>query len=115
MKLKRISKHLIHDGKVVMVALAMEDTNTGEYFSAVGRATCDLSCDEFDLVIGDSLATERAFVKIAKKSLRSYNRYIAQMNKEIASALDIANELQAVLDVHALRNSGLDELEDCAE
>jgi len=64
--------HIIHDGRVVMVALSMCDSLTGEVFEEVGRAICNLEEDTFDLQVGISLASQRAKEKIIKKAIKNY-------------------------------------------
>ena len=66
------NSHIIHDGRVVMVSLSMCDPLTGEIFEAVGRATCNLEEDTFDLQVGISIASQRAKEKIRKKAIKNY-------------------------------------------
>ena len=72
--LKKIGKLVINDGKVVMVELVVLDTETEIDFTTVGRATCDLTEDVFNLETGIALAEERAY----KKQLLNLN-YIKNM------------------------------------
>ena len=76
------SSRVIHDGRVVMVALSMCDILTGEVFEAVGRATCDLEHDAFVLDIGVKLASQRAKEKIIKRAIKSYESLARQAENE---------------------------------
>lgn len=85
---KKIDKKVINDGKVVMVELIVKETSTGLYFTASGRATCDLSVDKFDVSIGEKIAEDRAYQKAIKKSLKQHKSefefytYLAKKEKE---------------------------------
>jgi len=77
------NSHIIHDGRVVMVSLSMCDPLTGEIFEAVGRATCNLEEDIFDLQVGISIASQRAKDKIRKKAIKSY-KILARLSENKA-------------------------------
>jgi hypothetical protein len=72
MFLKEKSCVVINDGKVVMVSLSVYNTDTGEVFKEVGRATCNLDCDKFDFEKGLKIAKARAMIKVSKKVLKEY-------------------------------------------
>jgi len=67
MSLKEKSCMSIHDDEVIMVLLCVVDTQTGEPYWEVGRATCDLDYDKFDLKTGLKIAKDRAMEKVAKR------------------------------------------------
>ena len=81
MFLKEKERVVVNDGKVVMVALTMVDTNTGEVLVGVGRTTCDLTCDEFDLQTGIKIAVSRARQKIAKRLCKMYKAILKDTTK----------------------------------
>ena len=68
------SRKVLHDGKVVMVELVVVDNKTGELFTKVGRATCDLENDFFDLDVGIRIAEGRAFYKVVKANQKTYQK-----------------------------------------
>ena len=95
---KERSCSIINDGKVVMVHLCVVDSQTGENYREVGRATCNLDCDKFDFKTGLKIAKGRAMEKIAKKVLKD----CAFMSKTLRKSLEEVNEymdrLQSIID-----------------
>ena len=92
---KKIGKKVINDGKVVMVELMVEETSTGIYFTASGRATCDLSVDKFDVKIGEKIAEDRAYQKAIKKSLKHHKsefEFFTQMAKREKETVDLISK-----------------------
>ena len=88
----------INDGKVVMVSLSVVDTRTGEVFNEVGRATCDLDTDQFDLETGVKIARDRAMVKVAKKVLKNYTFASKTLHQCLKQANEDIDLLQGIID-----------------
>ncbi len=94
---KKIDKKVINDGKVVMVELTVEETSSdlGFYYTATGRATCDLSVDKFDVRIGEKIAEDRAYQKAIKKSLKHHKsefEYYTRMAKKEKEIVDLISK-----------------------
>lgn len=81
--IKRLKSTVINDGKVVMVKLMVKETSTGFIFNTVGRATCDLTEDTFDLDFGIKLAEERAYQKAIKECLKAHKEMLRFNLKEV--------------------------------
>ena len=67
---------VVNDGKVVMVTLTVLDKTTGKIFKEVGRASCDLELDVFDLKIGTNIAESRAFEKAIKHAIKDHKHLL---------------------------------------